>query len=511
MTSAGTIAVQPAAVRGPLPQLHALVALRRTMLRSTSRRRSAAVGAASVPLLVVGSAFLGRAVPVEVAFDLSLLAPTVFLGFALLSLLSPLSAGGGHVLFPAEQLVAFPVRPATQFLAGLVVLPLNIAWLLQLLAVCATAFLLVPARGAPAAAAVVLAYVAAVSLLGQVVTAAVVGLRRTRRGRAGVWGGTAALLGVVVLAVRNASPGELLDASPTTRVVVAVIEAGEGRLLAASDVAGLLVLACLAAAVVGARTTAWAERRPGDQGVRGAAQVHRRRPDRLVDLRSLDRRSVWRAPALRRGAIVLGLLPGSIAALGQPGWATLVLLPGLVIAGSALLFGVNAFCLDGTGAVWLASLPHPPTAVLRAKTAAVAEACLVAAAIALLTASTRAEQLPQPAELSALVAAVLATTATTVGHCLHWSLHRPHRADLRGNRDTPAPPGAMAGYSIRLALSTTLLGLVLAGCARTGVWWLPLLVGFVPLALGLRRIVRAWREWEDPLCRARVVLTVAHG
>ena len=35
----------------------------------------------------------------------------------------------------------------------------------------------------------------------------------------------------------------------------------------------------------------------------------------------------------------------------------MILLPGLVASGGALLFGVNAWCLDARGALWRESLP----------------------------------------------------------------------------------------------------------------------------------------------------------
>ena len=51
------------------------------------------------------------------------LAPAAFLGFGALALIAPLTAGGGNEVVPPDQLVAYPVRPATQFLGGLVLAP----------------------------------------------------------------------------------------------------------------------------------------------------------------------------------------------------------------------------------------------------------------------------------------------------------------------------------------------------------------------------------------------------
>src|SRR4051794_23880624 len=65
------------------------------------------------------------------------LAPAAFLGFAALALIAPLAAGGGNELVPASQLVAFPVRPRTQFLAGLMLAPINLVWVVQMLVLAA--------------------------------------------------------------------------------------------------------------------------------------------------------------------------------------------------------------------------------------------------------------------------------------------------------------------------------------------------------------------------------------
>jgi hypothetical protein len=95
---------------------------------------------------------------------------------------------------------------------------------------------------------------------------------------------------------------------------------------------------------------------------------------------------------------------------------------------------------------------------------------------------------------------------------MRLSVHRPHRADLRGARDTPAPPGAMAVYSVRLSLVTTLTGLVLYLMSYAEPWpWLPLLAA-VPLTVrALLSLLRGAEEWSTPQVRARVVAAVASG
>jgi hypothetical protein len=115
------------------------------------------------------------------------------------------------------------------------------------------------------------------------------------------------------------------------------------------------------------------------------------------------------------------------------------------------------------------------------------------------------------ATLTGLGAAVVASTVSVIGSALRLSVERPHRAELRGRRDTPAPPGAMAVYSVRMAVQTTIAGLLVAGAATTGVWWLPLAVALPVVLLGLRSYAAAARRWRDPAGRAFVVVTVAAG
>lgn len=204
-------------------------------------------------------------------------------------------------------------------------------------------------------------------------------------------------------------------------------------------------------------------------------------------------------------------MPGLIAAGAAVPWQSLVVLPGLVAAGAGLLFGVNAFCLDGSGAVWLASLPSEPHLVARAKTLVLGETVLGAVAVAAVAGSLRSPGSPSAAEVAAIVAAGLACTAVVVAQCMRASVRRPHHALLSGVRDAVAPPGALAVASVRLAVPTASVGVVIASAAATGVWWLPLAIGVpVVLAAGLS-LARTLRRYDDPVVRARVVAVVAAG
>jgi hypothetical protein len=197
--------------------------------------------------------------------------------------------------------------------------------------------------------------------------------------------------------------------------------------------------------------------------------------------------------------------------LADPTWSSLALLPGLVAAGAGLLFGVNAFCLDGSGAVWVASMPHRPGATLVAKLAVVGQTCLGAVLLAVLLAGTQVRDAPTAADLLALVGSAVGCTLLVVAQCARTSVEHPHKADLRGPRDTPAPPATMAAYSLRLALATTWPGLLFAATAAAGSELGALMALTLVASLALRSLSRTLRAWNDDLLRSRVVTTVAFG
>jgi hypothetical protein len=186
-------------------------------------------------------------------------------------------------------------------------------------------------------------------------------------------------------------------------------------------------------------------------------------------------------------------------------------LPGLVAAGAALLFGVNAFSLDASGSLWLASLPHDQALLLRAKAVVLTETVLAAVVVAAVAGSARSPQPPTAAEVTALLSSVVLSTAVVVVLSLSASLRRPFRADLRGPRDAVAPPGALALASLRLALPTALVGVTLGTAAATGTWWVPPALALPLLALCGLSAARTSRRWADPVHRSFVVHRVANG
>lgn len=499
---------------GALAQLHALMALRWQMARTPGIRVAVLLGAATVGWLlhlVLGSGELLDAPTLATAVEI---APAAYLGFGALALIAPLTAGGGNEVVPPDQLAVHPVRPATQFFGGLLLAPLNLVWVVQLLSLAALTSYLTIDGSLLRGVATSLSYVLCLTITGQAVAWLVVGLRQTQRGRRSVGAVGVSLLLTAIVLVRTGYGQMLLDRTPTRSITAGVVAGGDGQLLRwGVTTAGLLVVA-LVSLLLGARTCAWALRRPADVGMNRHTEPVRRREGKRSALRELvavDRASVWRAPALRRGGLVLAILPGLIAAGAAVPWESMIVLPGLVAAGAGLLFGVNAFCLDGSGAVWLASLPHDPRLVARAKAIVLAETVLAAVAVAAVAGSLRSPGTPTAAQVTAILASALACSALVVAGGMRMSTRRPHRADLRGPRDAVAPPGALAVASARLALPAAFVGILLGSASQTGVWWWPPLLATPVLLLALLSIMRSLRRYDDPFVRARIVQTVAAG
>lgn len=496
-------------------QLRPLMALRWTMVRSRRARRGFLLLGLSLPVLCLGSIVTGLLAPEANRFDITLAAPTAFLSVAVLAVIAPLVAGGGNELFPQEQLATYPITTRTVYLASLVLTPLNLAWAAQLVGLLGlTAYISGTDRLLPLALVTTLTFIAFVTVAGQALAWLVVGLRQRSAGRRA----TGAVLLVVatslVVVLVTGRVGAVLDESPTVTVVTAV--AGPNLQLERMAVTiGLLLLLTWIADRLGRRSCGWALGRPGDAhaGRLQSQPVRRRRarPGQFSELLAIDRASVWRSPSLRRGLLVLGLLPGAVAAVAGLNWPSLVLLPGLVAAGAGLLFGVNAFCLDGSGAVWLTSLPGRPATAFWSKTRVVLETCTVATVLTVCAGGIRSGRLPTAAEVAAVASCAVVSLLRVLATCMDLSVTRPHRADLRGPRNTPAPPGVMAAYSARLAVSTTLVAVLFSVLADVAPWPWPVLVAVPFCLMSLRRLVRSAGQWQDASVRARVVTVVVSG
>jgi len=498
-------------------QVRPLIALRWRMLRSSRARRGFIALATLIPVLCLVAAIVGATAPRDRAFDVLLLAPSAYLTVALLTLLGPLVAGGGQELFATGQLDAYPVTARTQFLTSGVLTPLNLAWTTQLVALVGlTAFVSNSGPGLVLSVLSCLLFLAAVTLAGHALAWYVVGLRQRAWGRRASWSAALVLAAAGGAAALTGQIPALFDKAPTTWVVIGAINGAAGGAAAYRNwatVTWTLLAAAWVAYRIGLRACAWCLRQPGAGGASGTRPVRRRgqSPSALRAHLAVDRASVWRSASLRRGLLVLGVLPGAVGALADLDWASLVMLPGLVAAGAGLLFGVNAFCLDGTGALWLASQPGDVRVLFRAKAQVVGEVCAVAVALSLVAGAIRAERAPTAAEGVALVSCALVSVSRVVATCMRLSLVRPHHAQLLGPRDTPAPPGAMAAYSVRLAVSTTLVAVLFSVASQADDWRLPAALVVPFLLFSTRRLVGSSRLWRDPALRARVVSTVSSG
>lgn len=499
---------------GALQQVAALLALRWRMLRSPGGRVALVLSLALVAWLVrliVLSARVAEPAALSTAVDI---APGAFLGFAVLALVAPLTAGGGHQVVPPDELVAYPVRPSTHFLGGLLLAPVNLVWVIQLLFLIGLTAYITEGGNRALGMTTTVAFVCCVTVVGQALAWLIVGARQSRTGRRIVAGMAAGVVVSAVVLVREGAVGELVREGPTYYVATAVL-AGSGEFLSYwwKPTAAVVALTLVGYAA-GTSACAWALRRPGDLGPATHTTAVRRRREPATPLSALlatDRSSIWRAPALRRGGLVLVLLPGVIAATLAIPWESLIVLPGLVAAGAGLLFGINAFALDASGSVWLASLPVSHRLLLLSKGLVLTETVLVAVVVAGLAGTVRSGEPPTATQAMAVVGSALACAAIVIAVCLRLSLRRPHRADLRGPRDAVAPPGALAAASLRLAVPCALTGMVIAASAATEVVWFPLLLAAPVMLTAVLSVMRTVRRWDDPLVRARVVQTVASG
>jgi hypothetical protein len=456
----------------------------------------------TLPALFPGAHEDGR------ARDVLLLMPTMFAAFFVLTVVSGVSSGGGRELLSRDQGVTFPVSPTTDHLGALLLAPLNVAWLLQSWAILGSAaYALGPADAFPAMLATAL-WLVACTAMAQVVAWTIEAIRRRPYGRLAVRSivaGCALGFGVVQVSGRLT---DFLDNLPTLWLVARVTH-GFG-----SDwVTGLTfeVVVIVVAVVLGAVPAHLAARRPPrDEARLESGHYTPRRMSRTVvgTIVSIDRASVWRSVPMRRGITVLGVGPGLVAIIGSMTWASATILPGLVASGGALLFGVNAWCLDGRGLLWRESLPARPDQVFAARAIVLAEFVLVATLLTLALAAVRAG-LPSLTELTAMVMLVAVVTVQVIAAAMRWSAQRPFPVDMRSARATPAPPGVMIGYSSRLALSTTFTGLFFSLLARADDWRLAILFAVPLLAWSTYRLARARLVWLDPVQRARVVLAVA--
>jgi hypothetical protein len=318
-------------------------------------------------------------------------------------------------------------------------------------------------------------------------------------------------MSVVVALVLTHRLVPALDHSPTVRVYLAAAYGTAHEWLAWGRSVAELVALLAVAVLAGLLPARWALHRAMREELRLESGHVEPRPNPGSDLRAMvriDRSSIWRSVPLRRGLIVLAFMPGLVALAGSLDWDMVTILPGLVASGGALLFGVNTWCLDGRGALWRDSLPVSAAIAFDAKVIVLFEVLLAAAGFTILLAALRAGA-PTSAELGSVVAAALVVATQVVATSMRWSVERPYAVDMRSARATPAPPVVMAGYSARLAMKTTFVGLLFSATALADSWVAPAIVAVPLLCWSGLRLVRTAGLWATPDVRARIVAVVA--
>jgi hypothetical protein len=442
------------------------------------------------------------------SLDVRLLIPAGMAGILVLNMGSAIASGGGRELISREEASPYPVSPTTDHLGALVLAPLNIAWMIQAWLLLGTISYSFPSSRVVTGEIVAVVWLAFSTAAGQVVAWAMEAVRRGPHGIAITRGLLVCLAAVAGGVQVSGHSGHVLDSIPTLRIVVPALDGWTTTYFL--TVLGILV-ATVAAIALGAYPAHVAARRmPRDEARMETDQHEPRRMPRTVMglLVRTDRASVWRSVPMRRGVLVLAVGPGVVSLFGNLQWAQMTILPGLVASGGALLFGVNAWCLDGRGALWRENLPAPATALFDARALVLAEFLGVASLITVVVGGLRAG-VPAFYQAAALVATMVVVTLQVVGAALRWSLQHPYPVNLRSARATPAPPAAMVGYSARLATSTTFTSLLFSGCAHVPDWRLSLIVAMPCVLWSGFRLARTRRRWEDPVLRARVVATVA--
>jgi hypothetical protein len=353
-----------------------------------------------------------------------------------------------------------------------------------------------------------LAWIVAATAIGQAVGWAVEGVRRLPGGVWVVRAGVAVVLLAGVALQWTDSLADLLGG----RLAVWWVGLSTGGWSAGWAGAVLLTgVVAVVAVLVGIVPATWTAHLPARAELKVESGSFRSRPTPDSDLRMLvrfDRGSVWRAVPIRRGLMVLAVGPGLVGLVGGLPWAQIVILPGLVASGAILLFGVNMWAIEARGVLWRESLPVSERLVWAARTWVMVEFIALASTATVLIAALRSG-LPGVGELAALLSVwvVVLVMVTVAG--LRWSMRSPYAVDLRSARATPAPPVAMVGYSSRLALVMTLVGLLFSGMAQIHLWWPSVVLAAPMVAWSGWRGWRAWRRWLDPVERARVVMTVA--
>ncbi|MGN6722398.1 MAG: hypothetical protein ACTHJM_07280 [Marmoricola sp.] len=490
-----------------------LLRFRTGHLRGRAKRR-ARIALAAVLTVTFALAWLPQYLPQgrPTRIQALVLTPTAYLSFLLLTAIAATVAGGGRQLLTNDEASPYPISAKTDFLVGLVLAPLNIAWLMEswtLLAAMSYGYGRHWQLGL--AQVVTLGWIATATVVGQMLAGLAEWVRRLRGGVLVVRAAGVALAATSGWLVVSGRLGHWLDRGYLTKWVLDA----QLRLSANHWWHGLIALTVFAAIVsaavwVGGWAADRASRHQAVDELKLESGQRVARPNPVTDfiaMLRIDRASVWRAVPLRRGILFLGVLPGAVALAGSLHWQVITMFPGLVCSGGALLFGVNIWCLDAKGAFWRESLPASPGLAFAVRSWVLGELLLVSLIPAIGLGALRAG-VPTLSEVASVFCVSVVTVVFVTGRCLRWSITKPYPADLRGARATPAPPVAMVGYSARLALTTTLLGLVFMATAVAS-WEWSVIVALPVVFFAGSDLAHTARLWESAETRAHVLTAVS--
>ncbi len=518
--------------RSVLGQVGDLMRLRWSMLSRPARAGLAIGGVAAAgaaPGTLAAAVLSAPGLSHDLQLQASELVSGAFLVVAVGIAVAALASAGGRELVPRAQLWAYPVSPVAEHLTILLLTPANLAWWIQVLGLflvmgIATAFAVASSGGSLLVAtvmsgAVCAAWVIAATTLSQWLAWAAEIVRTLPGGR---WALRLTLALIVVVSTRSANAATLtrvLGWGPPRMMTDATLAAaqndyGSGLLVLAGLIGGSLVFV-----LGGGWTYRVLQRRPARDQTRTETRLHQ--PRALVDAeafaadlrcwRRQDWALVWRSVPLRRGLLVLLLVPGAGGLLARVGVNDLALLSGVVAAGAGLLVGVNAMSLDAEGAPWRESLPVEPRVWLAARAWVLAEMVVATATLATATAALNATGTLRAASVVAAAMAIPTMTGQVLARCLRWSITNPQRAELRTARDSPTTPGLMVRYSAQLVGPAMFMAIVLALAARSGLVGLPVIVCVPSLVLSVLSIRRSLLRFDDHATRARIVQAVSRG